>query len=252
MRRRPARVCVTLTALVCAALFTPPRHVQSQTDDIFARRDEWQRTADIIGALGDVRGRRVADVAAGTGYLTKALAKQVGAKGRVYAVEIGERELAVLRTIARQDSFTNVVVVPGSETDTRLPDSVDAAVVLNSYHEIGQIQPILASLLRTIRPGGTLVLVDNNPFGAWKTEPRGFQTSHHSIDPAIVEREVWAAGFELIRRDDDFITTPVSQWLVVARRPLSKELDVPFCSVQADTLPVLDEMRRALDSHDGG
>jgi len=116
------------------------------------------------------------------------------------------------------DSFANVVVVVGSESDTRLPESVDGAIMLNSYHEITTIQPILASVLRALRPGGSLVLVDNNPFDGWKAERREFQTSHHAIDPAIVEREVRAAGFDIVRRDDAFITAPVSQWLVVARR----------------------------------
>jgi predicted methyltransferase len=205
--------------LALAALVTRSPIAGAQGDDIFARRDEWQRTSDMIAALGEVRGRRIADIAAGTGYLTKALSKQVGSKGRVYAVEIGEKELAALRGIAQRDSFPNVVVVAGSETDTRLPDTVDGAIILNSYHEITQIQSILVNVLHALRPGGSLVLVDNNPFDEWKSEPRAFQTSHHAIDPAIVEREVRSAGFEIVRRDDAFITAPVSQWLVVARRP---------------------------------
>jgi predicted methyltransferase len=216
-RRRAHRAAIALTTV--AAIVARSPIAQAQGDDIFARRDQWQRTADMIDALGDVRGRRIADIAAGTGYLTKALSKQVGSKGRVYAVEIGEKELAVLRGIAQQDSFANVVVVAGTETDTRLPDALDGAIILNSYHEIAQIRAILATVLHALRPGGSLVLVDNNPFDGWKAEAREFQTSHHAIDPAIVEREVRAAGFEIARRDDAFIATPVSQWLVVARRP---------------------------------
>ena len=207
--------------LAAAAIVARSPVVRAQGNDIFARRDEWQRTSEMIAVLGDVRGRRIADIAAGTGYLTKALSKQVGSKGRVYAVEIGEKELTALRGIAQQDSFANVAVVAGTETDTRLPDGIDGAIILNSYHEITQIRAILANVLRALRSGGTLVLVDNNPFDAWKSEPREFQTSHHAIDPAIVEQEVRAAGFEITRRDDAFITAPVSQWLVVARRPPS-------------------------------
>src|SRR5262245_16626617 len=209
-RRRGIRAFAAMAAWTLVAMPGRPSIARSQGNDIFARRDEWQRTADVISALGNVRGRRVADIAAGTGYLTKALSRHVGANGRVYAVEIGEKELALLRVIAAQDSFSNVVVVAGGETDTRLPIGMDGAVMLNSYHEIAQIQPILASTLRALRPGGTLVLVDNNPFDQWKSETREFQVSHHAIDPAIVEREVRAAGFDVVRRDDAFITTPVS------------------------------------------
>jgi len=215
MRRTNPRLPALLFALATGL----PNPAHGQADDIFARRDEWQRTSDMIAALGDVRGRTIADIAAGTGYLTKALSKQVGPSGRVYAVEIGEKELTALRAIAARDSFANVKVVAGGETDTKLAATVDGAIVLNSYHEIAQIQPILASVFRALRPGGSLVLVDNNPFDEWRSETRGFQASHHALDPAIVEREVRAAGFEIVRRDNNFITTPISQWLVVARRP---------------------------------
>jgi len=217
--RPGAAISAATTAFAFVLIAALPPFARAQGNDIFARRDEWQRTSDMIKSLGEVRGRRLADIAAGTGYLTKALSKAVGANGRVYAVEIGEKELAALRAIAARDSFTNVAVVAGGETDLRLTDPVDGAVILNSYHEIAQIQSILASAFRAISPGGTLVLVDNAPFDAWKSESREFQTSHHAIDPAIVEREVRAAGFEIVRRDDAFITTPVAQWLVVARRP---------------------------------
>jgi predicted methyltransferase len=59
---------------------------------------------------------RDADIAAGKGYLTKPLARKVGASGRVFAVEIGEVERAALQQLAR-DSFPNIEVVAGSETD---------------------------------------------------------------------------------------------------------------------------------------
>src|SRR5215210_3148836 len=99
-------------------------------------RDQWQKVPEILAALGAVEGQRVADIAAGDGYLTKPLAKQVGASGRVFAVEIGENELRALRALAQRDSLTNVEVVAGSPSDPRLPANLDGVVILNSYHEL--------------------------------------------------------------------------------------------------------------------
>src|SRR5688500_5536023 len=76
-------------------------------------RDEWQRVPDLIAALGITEGQRVADIAAGQGYLTKPLSKAVGKSGRVYAVEISEDARRALTELAARDSLANVEVVAG-------------------------------------------------------------------------------------------------------------------------------------------
>src|SRR4051812_34814378 len=75
----------------------------SQSDGL-PPRDEWQRTTDIVAALGDIRGKTIADIAAGSGYLSRPLSKAVGASGRIIAVEIDSTALEKLRRLAR-DSF---------------------------------------------------------------------------------------------------------------------------------------------------
>jgi len=208
--------------MAAALVLALPAQAQVRSGgDIFDRRDEWQRTTAMIAELGDVTGKRIADVAAGTGYLTRHLSRAVGAKGRVYAVDIGETELAALRAIAATDSFTNVDVIAGGVSDPHLPNGIDGAMVLNSYHEFEQYDSMLVAIRRALRPGGRLVMVDNSPFRAWTTLGRQYQAQHHSIDVAFVEAELRAAGFEIVRRDDEFITDPVSQWLIVAQRPAS-------------------------------
>jgi ubiquinone/menaquinone biosynthesis C-methylase UbiE len=211
-----------IPSVAAALLLTMPARGQVRSGgNIFDHRDEWQRTAAMIGELGDVTGKRIADVAAGTGYLTRHLSRAVGAKGRVYAVDIGETELAALRVIAASDSFSNVEVIGGGVSDPHLPDGIDGAMVLNSYHEFAQYDSMLVAVRRALRPGGRLVMVDNQPFRGWTSLGRQYQAQHHSIDVAFVETELRAAGFEIVRRDDEFITDPISQWLIVAQRPPS-------------------------------
>ena len=183
-------------------------------------RDEWQRVPEIIAALGITEGLRVADIAAGQGYLTKPLSKAVGKSGRVYAVEISPDARQGLTELSARESLTNVEVVAGTETDPKLPEPVDAAVILNSYHELTDYKAILATILRTLRPGGRLVLVDNTNLAGHDSTREG-QVRRHAIDPSFVDAELRAAGFEIADRQDGFIMQPFPQWLIVARRPAS-------------------------------
>lgn len=179
-------------------------------------RDEWQRVPDILAAMGAIEGKQVADIAAGKGYLTRPLARKVGVAGRVFAVEIGAAEREALQKLAH-DSFPNVTVVEGTPTDPRLPPSLDAAVVLNSYHEFADYRAMLGGIRRALRPGGLLVLVDN--IASQSTESRQWQASHHGLDPRFVETELREAGFDIVERRDEFIVGAFAQWLFVARRP---------------------------------
>ena len=205
-------------AVILFAL-TNQANAQARGGNGLPPRDEWQRVPDILSAMGNIDGKRVADVAAGHGYLTRPLARKVGADGRVYAVEIGEVERRALQKLAA-DSFPNIEVVAGSDTTPNLPDAIDAVVVLNSYHEFTQYRAMLGAIKRALRPGGLLVLVDNDGFGT--SQPRDWQASHHGLDPSFVDEELRAAGFEITSRQDKFIVQPAPQWMFVARRPLGR------------------------------
>jgi predicted methyltransferase len=228
MEFRVHKQLASLTAatmlLVVASL--PAAAKQTRTGDGNAGmppRDAWQRVPEILAALGAAPGQRIADIAAGTGYLTSPLSRQVGRTGRIYAVEIGETELRALRALAQHDSLRNIEVVAGTPTDPRLPDNLDAAVILNSYHELTDYKAMLAAIKHALRPGGLLVLVDNAAMAGWFTE-RSDQASHHALDPKYVDAELCAAGFEIVDRRDNFIVQPYAQWLIVAR-PVARSED---------------------------
>jgi predicted methyltransferase len=179
------RATVSVALAFIAAL---PSGAQTRGGGGLPPRDEWQRVPEILAAMGDITGKRVADIAAGTGYLTKFLAKQVGPAGRVFAVEIGEVELGALRELSRQQGFGNLTVCAGTDSVFELPETIDAAVVLNSYHEFTHHREMLAAIKRVLRPGGLLVLVDNAPTPAFKD--RDEQASHHGLDPKFVDAEL--------------------------------------------------------------
>lgn len=202
------------TMLAFATL--PANAQQSRAGGGLPPRDEWQKVPEILAVLGAAPGQRIADVAAGKGYLTKPLAEKVGKTGRVFAVEIGDEELTALRALSRQEGLTNIEVIAGSESDPHLPNNLDGVVIVNSYHELTDYKATLAAIKRALRPSGVLVLVDNASMRSWFTE-RADQASHHALDPKYVDAELRAAGFEIISRRDDFIVQPYAQWLIVAR-----------------------------------
>src|SRR5581483_3523258 len=98
---------------------------------------EAEESPDQALALLDIHpGMVVADVGAGTGYMTVRLARLVGDTGRVYANDIQPAMLDIIRRKAGEERLTNVIVVQGTETDARLPpNSIDLALLVDVYHE---------------------------------------------------------------------------------------------------------------------
>jgi predicted methyltransferase len=131
---------------------------------------------------------------------------------------VSDEALRALRELKAHDSLANVDVVAGSDTDPRLPGSLDGAVILNSYHEMTRHQAMLDAIRRALRPGALLVVVDNAALAGWFTA-RDDQTNHHALDPRYAVDELERAGFEVVDRQDSFIVESYAQWMIVARRP---------------------------------
>jgi ubiquinone/menaquinone biosynthesis C-methylase UbiE len=147
------------------------------------------------------------------------LAKEVGATGRVCAVDISERALSQLRRLVEDEGLENVEVVRGEFDDPKLPQgSLDAVLVVNAYHEMTEYEAMLAGMLDALKPGGRLVMLDHIPSDP--SESRGQQTADHDIGIDIVEREIQEAGFEMLERYEEFADggRNTRQWMLVARR----------------------------------
>jgi precorrin-6B methylase 2 len=102
----------------------------------------------------------VADVGAGSGYLSKRMAPLV-APGKVYAVDVQPQMVELLKQLSLQAGMLNVVAVSGSAGSANLQaDSVDLAVMVDVYHELSQPQEIVQSVIASLKRGGRLVLVE--------------------------------------------------------------------------------------------
>ena len=124
-----------------------------------SRRDE-EKPDLALSALGLRPGMSVADIGAGTGFMTVGLSRLVGPNGRVYANDIQPRLLDVLRSRVSREHLTNVEIVEGTSRDTRLPMGVlDLALLMDVYHEFTYPQAMLQSIGRAMKPDGWLVLI---------------------------------------------------------------------------------------------
>lgn len=122
-------------------------------------RAAWQRPDRVVRALDLTRGDVVAEVGAGPGYFTTRLARAVGRRGHVYALDPEPRALDVLRR--RLVGVGNVTPVLNRDDDPMLPArSCDAVVVVNAYHHFEDGPGFLRSLARCLKPRGRLVNID--------------------------------------------------------------------------------------------
>jgi len=124
-------------------------------------REAEEAPTKAVAALQLRTGDVVADIGAGSGYYTMLLSAAVGPKGRVYATDLQPEMLALIRKKVEARRASNVELVLGSATESRLPDAaLDLALMVDVYHELSEPQAFLKSLQRAIKPGGRLVLIE--------------------------------------------------------------------------------------------
>lgn len=125
-------------------------------------RQEEERTDLLLSALRLKAGETVADVGAGTGYFSWRMAQRVGETGKIYAVEIQQEMLDLLMGNMRKRGVDGrVVPVLGTTQDPRLPaESLDTILLVDVYHEFDFPYEMTQGMLRALKPGGRLVLVE--------------------------------------------------------------------------------------------
>jgi ubiquinone/menaquinone biosynthesis C-methylase UbiE len=184
-----------------------------------AAQDEFAADAARLTKVLDLTaGRTVADIGAGAGQLTVALARVVGPTGRLYATELESGRLRAIRRAADSAGLKNVTVLEAHATRTNLPDRCcDALVVRNVYHHFENPVLINKSLYQSLKPGGRLAIIDFQPDSAESADPtRRSDGAQHGVTPATVVCELREAGFELVAMEDG---TRRAGFMVVMRRP---------------------------------
>ncbi len=124
-------------------------------------REAEENTGLMIDSLKLKPGEIVADIGAGTGYISRKLSKKVGDKGIVYAVEIQQEMLTILTNKAIQAGVHNIKPVLGTTKDTKLsPSSLDTILLVDVYHEFDFPFEMTQAMCRALKPNGRIVFVE--------------------------------------------------------------------------------------------
>jgi predicted methyltransferase len=175
-----------------------------------AERESEESPAQAIALIGVTPGITVADVGAGSGYMTTRLARAVGPTGRVYATDLQPAMLDLLREKVRTNGLANVTVVQATETEANLPaGAIDLVLLVDVYHELSRPQETLRSLHAALKADGRLVLVEYR--GEDPTIPIA---PTHRMSVSEAKTEVEAEGF----RFDRLIPGLPRQHIIVFRR----------------------------------
>ena len=173
------------------------------------KRDERLQPNRIMDTLGIKEGSTVADVGAGSGWFTVRAARRVGAGGAVYAVDINRDYLDYIEKRAKRENLVNIRVVLGKDDDPLLPEkSIDAVLLLKTYHEIAQPIRLLKRTRAAMRANALLGIIDRNGKG-----------DDHGLDKEVVIEEARRVGFLLVNQYDFVKPDNVDYFLVFRAGP---------------------------------
>jgi predicted methyltransferase len=172
------------------------------------KRDADRKPAEMLEFAGIKPGQAVADFIPGGGYFTRIFSKAVGPEGKVYAVinqpppgSPPPAKPPAVVGIAADPDYANVQVVQAGFTSFSLPEPVDVFWTAQNYHDLHlkrfnlDVAAVNKQIFNAVKPGGYFIVLDH---AAAAGTPIDSADSVHRIDPAIVKKEVEAAGFKFV------------------------------------------------------
>lgn len=122
-------------------------------------REKEERTDVLIKSLNLQKGMIIADVGAGTGYLSRRMADSVGKSGAVYATDVQPEMIAKLKSFTK--NYPNVKPVLSETRQVNLAaNTLDMAIMVDVYHELEYPYEVVQSIIAALKPNGQLVLVE--------------------------------------------------------------------------------------------
>jgi SAM-dependent methyltransferase len=174
-----------------------------------AGRDERLQINRVMDILGIVPGKTVADIGAGSGWFTARAARRVGESDHVYAIDINPESIRYVEERAQKEKLHNVKTILGKADDPLLPaGTVDAVLLLKTYHEVAEPVALLRNLRAALRPGAKVGIIDRNGNG-----------EDHGVGRDVVLREAAQAGYRLLEQYDFVKGDKMDYFLVFTPEP---------------------------------
>lgn len=179
-------------------------------------RGIWQKPNMVISLLGDLEGKTVADIGAGTGYFTF---RMVPKAEKVIGIDIDQRFIDFMDSVKvrlderYRDRFETRLARP--DNPLLRPEEADAVVLVNTYGYIDNRVQYLKTLWEGMSPGGRLLIIDfkknNLPIGP---------SDDYKVAISQVQRELLTSGFSIDKIDQDALDY---QYIVLAVKPLKPQ-----------------------------
>jgi SAM-dependent methyltransferase len=168
-------------------------------------RDERLHINRVMDILAIAPGKTVADIGAGSGWFTVRAAKRVTDTGVVYAVDINPQAIDYIDNRVQKEKLHNVRTVLSKPDNPQLPaDSIDAVLLLKTYHEVAEPVTLLRNLRSSLRPGARVGIIDRDGNG-----------EDHGVHKQVVIREAEAAGYRLLEEHDDLVKDDKMDYFLV-------------------------------------
>ena len=216
---------VTLIALfflfhVYAFAQDPWKNIYSQ--HAWAARDKWQKSEELIRLLNISSGSQVADIGCHEGYMTFKLAKAVQKNGSVYAVDVDAGKLEKVKKHALEKKIAQIKIIKGDYDNPKLPsNTLDAAIILDTYHEMDDHDEILQHIKTSLKRGGRLLICDPIADSRRKLS-RTEQERKHELAMEFALADLKKAGFKILHQKDPFIDRTKEKgdkmWVVVGMK----------------------------------
>jgi len=160
----------------------------------------------VMDILKITERKTVADIGAGSGWFTVRAAKRIGDKGQIFAVEINQDYINHINDRAKKENLANIKTVLGKADDPLLPkNSVDAVLILKTYHEIAEPIQFMKNLRKALRKDALVGIIDRSGNG-----------DDHGIGKEKVIEEAKRAGF-LLKEEFDFVKSDGVEYFLVFR-----------------------------------
>jgi cyclopropane fatty-acyl-phospholipid synthase-like methyltransferase len=161
-------------------------------------REREEECSTMLKALHLKSGQTVCDMGCGNGFYTLKLAKIVGEKGQVLAVDIQPEMLSLLNERAKEEKLSNIKPILGTPIDPNLPEGrIDLILCVDVYHEFSNPEEMLAVMRKGLKPGGRIALVE---FRA--EDPKVPIKPLHKMTKEQILKEWPANGFKLVEQFD--------------------------------------------------